>query len=406
MSSFYQRFYKYIFSLYVSFFSIVFYFLDIYFDKHFFVNNIELHENIERIISILFIAIFSYIFYLLIQYVKTSKKVYYNLFKDVNVAIMVLQKKDNKNIIVGFNNMSETLWKIKENEILNKEFEDVFPGFKKEISLAINNTYCCNTPNSILNFNYIDNQYNKWVEIYISKLLTNEIIIVYADITKRKKIKDILEQSNKEKELLLKEVHHRVKNNLSVISGLFSLQLDNTKNKRVKTILKDTQNRIKSMSLIHEKIYKSEKLDSINVEDHLKSLINVIYETLKTPKLNIDFILNIEKNVILNINQAVPITLILNELISNSIEHAFINKKKGVIVIDFYRNNGNYVLTVKDDGIGLPKSIDIKDINNIKTLGFKLITSLAQQLQDDIEIKIDKGTKIKITFPIWQNNYE
>ena len=154
-----------------------------------------------------------------------------------------------------------------------------------------------------------------------------------------------------------------------------------------------------SMALIHEKIYRSEQLDSINFEDHIKSLITRLYETLRRPGLIIDFNLNIEKNVILNINQAVPVTLILNELITNALEHAFVDKKEGKIIINFYRDNGNYIMIVEDNGIGFPKNIDL---NNTKTLGLKLVTSLARQLQDDMEVTNGKGTKFKIIFPVWE----
>lgn len=408
IKNFYNKYLdKYINFFYIILISFIFIIFDIYFDEFIVSDNFKLHEFIERIISFIFIIGFGYIFYLLIKRIEKERKVYYDLFEEVNIAILIIKKnKKNKNIIIGFNNMSEKTWGLERNDVLGKEFQNVFPGIKgnnykgnNNILKAIDKVYEKGISYYIPVVNYIDDKYNKWIENYIFKLPTNEIIIIYTDITKKKKIKEELERSNKEKDLLLKEVHHRVKNNLSIISGLFSLQTSNTNDEKLKTILRDTQNRIMSMALIHEKIYRSEQLDSINFEDHIKSLITRLYETLRRPGLIIDFNLNIEKNVILNINQAVPVTLILNELITNALEHAFVDKKEGKIIINFYRDNGNYIMIVEDNGIGFPKNIDL---NNTKTLGLKLVTSLARQLQDDMEVTNGKGTKFKIIFPVWE----
>lgn len=398
---------KYINFFYIILISFIFIVFDIYFDEFIISDNFKLHEFIERIISFIFIIGSGYIFHLLIKRIEKERKIYYDLFEEVNIAILIIKKnKKNKNIIIGFNNMSEKTWGLERNDVLGKEFENVFPGIKEnnykgdnDILKAIDKVYEKGISYYIPVVNYIDDKYNKLIENYIFKLPTNEIIIIYTDITKKKKIKEELERSNKEKDLLLKEVHHRVKNNLSIISGLFSLQTSNTNNEKLKTILRDIQNRIMSMALIHEKIYRSEQLDSINFEDHIKSLITRLYETLRRPGLIIDFNLNIEKNVILNINQAVPVTLILNELITNALKHAFVDKKEGKIIINFYRDNGNYIMIVEDNGIGFPKNIDL---NNTKTLGLKLVTSLARQLQDDMEVTNGKGTKFKIIFPVWE----
>ena len=211
------------------------------------------------------------------------------------------------------------------------------------------------------------------------------------DITERKRAEGQMKASLKEKEVLLQEVHHRVKNNMQIISSILSLQSGVIKNKRALELFKSSQNRIKSMALIHEKLYKSKDFTRIDFSNYVQSLSNDLFRVYginqDIVKLNIDI-----KDVLLNINTAIPCGLIINELVSNSLKYAFPDGRKGKIKIAMSPLNKNEMeLTVNDNGIGIPEEVDIR---GTKSLGLHLITILAEdQLQGKIKLARTKGTK-------------
>jgi two-component sensor histidine kinase len=203
-----------------------------------------------------------------------------------------------------------------------------------------------------------------------------------------------MEASLKEKEVLLQEIHHRVKNNMQIISSILKLQSSVIKNKRALEIFKSSQSRIKSMALIHEKLYKSKDFTRIDFSNYVQSLSNDLFRVYginqDVVKLNIDI-----KDVLLDINTAIPCGLIINELVSNSLKHAFPDGRKGKIKIAMFSLNTNEMaLTVSDNGVGIPEEIDIR---STKSLGLHLITILAEdQLQGKIKLDKTKGTKFHL----------
>ena len=206
------------------------------------------------------------------------------------------------------------------------------------------------------------------------------------DITERKRLEEL-----KKKELLLKEVHHRVKNNLQVISSLLNLQSRNFSDENVKAAFTDSQNRVKSMSLAHEKLYQSSDLSTIEMSDYIKNLAGYLYQVYKINK-DINLIIEADSEYF-NVDTAVPLGLILNELITNSLKHAFVNGKGGQILIKFINNNGKYVLEVSDDGTGFNQ-----DIESHRSLGLKIVHMLADQLNATVSIDASKGTRTVINF--------
>ena len=225
---------------------------------------------------------------------------------------------------------------------------------------------------------------------------------IYHDITKRKKAQEQIKKDLKVKEVMLREIHHRVKNNLQVIISLLNLQSQRINDDKVREIFDISKARIRSMALVHEKLYGSENLDSINFDEYIRSLtrhmLGIVGEIAYYVKVDIDV-----KDVVLDINKAIPCGLIINELVSNAFKHAFpdyMDKpegRKGNINISMYKDKqGKYNLIVQDNGIGLPKDFNIK---NIKSLGMILITSLTEQINGNIEVIRDKGTTFfKIAF--------
>ncbi|MBN2380739.1 PAS domain S-box protein [candidate division WOR-3 bacterium] len=220
---------------------------------------------------------------------------------------------------------------------------------------------------------------------------------MFATVLERKRTEDDMKVALREKEVLLREIHHRVKNNLQVISSLLSLQADYIKDSKMLGIFTESRNRVKTMALIHEKLYQSKELARIDFSDYVRDLTSSLFSTYK---VNPDFIaleLKIH-DVSFDIDTAVPLALIVNELVSNSLEHAFPNKRKGSIRIGINtENDKTYRLKVADDGIGMPKEINFR---TTESLGLQLVGMLVEQLRG--EMKLDKvyGTEFNITFRV------
>jgi two-component sensor histidine kinase len=203
-----------------------------------------------------------------------------------------------------------------------------------------------------------------------------------------------LKKSLQEKEVLLREIHHRVKNNMQIISSLFNLESTYTTSEKEKKIFEDSQNRVKSMAMIHEKLYQSHDLAKIDFADYIKSLASVLFASYGLSS-NIKHSINVE-DVLFDIETAIPCGLIVNELLTNSIKHAFPRDRTGKIIINLHRDEEeNFILTVSDNGVGFPEDIDFK---NTDTLGLQLVNTLVGQLDGTIELNEDEGTEFTITF--------
>jgi two-component sensor histidine kinase len=214
------------------------------------------------------------------------------------------------------------------------------------------------------------------------------------DITAQKKAQNQIKRSLQVKDMLLKEIHHRVKNNLMVISSLLNLQSRYIKDEASKSIFKDSQNRARSMALIHELLYQSSDLKRINFGSYINKLTNELFSVYVTDpnkiKLNMDI-----NDIMLDINTAIPLGLIVNELVSNSMKHAFPNNKQGKIDIKFNLDNGDYTMIISDNGVGFPQDYNIQ---NSDSLGLKIVNSLTEQIDGEITIETSNGTKFIIKF--------
>lgn len=238
------------------------------------------------------------------------------------------------------------------------------------------------------------------VIIFSSAIYNNEKVVgirgIIVDITDRKELEEQIKSSLKEKEILLKEVHHRVKNNLQVIMSLFNLQSDLIENPEVLSIFAESRNRIKSMALIHELLYIENTFNSVNFNNYVKNLVEFFKDSYFEQNANVNIVVDIE-NLNLDIDRIIPCGLIINELISNSLKHAFLPGQKGLIKISFNKNSENYfTLSVANNGKKLP---DDFDINKLNSLGMLLVKSLTNQIRADLHINSsEKSTEFKITF--------
>jgi PAS domain S-box-containing protein len=216
---------------------------------------------------------------------------------------------------------------------------------------------------------------------------------IIRDITERKQAEEQIKASLREKEVLLKEIHHRVKNNLQVISSLLSLQSQHIKDKDSLEMFQESQNRVQSMSLIHEKLYQSNDLSRIDMNEYTKDLTTSLFRSyadsaaikLKTKVADI----------FLDITTAIPCGLIINELTSNALKHGFPDRRQGEIAIAMHPANNKIELVVSDTGVGFPEGIDFR---NTTTLGMQLVITLVEQLEGTIELDRRAGSAFTICF--------
>ncbi len=216
------------------------------------------------------------------------------------------------------------------------------------------------------------------------------------DVTIRKIAEEQLQTSLKEKELLLGEIHHRVKNNMQIIISLLNLQFEDVQDKEMLKIIMASENRIRSMAMIHEKLYQSKNFSKVAFGEYIRQLTTYLFDTYNVEKDKITLVLSVD-NVDLSINKAIPCGLILNELVTNTIKYAFPEDKKGTLSIIMKQHEGNVILTVKDDGIGFDDSVNIEESDS---LGMELITGLTQQLYGTYEIRSKAGACFNIEFPL------
>ncbi len=237
------------------------------------------------------------------------------------------------------------------------------------------------------------------VDIIVLLRMVGDIL---ANALERKRVEEQLNASLKEKEVLLKEIHHRVKNNMQVISSLLNFQSSRIKSQEILEMFKESQDRIRSMSLIHERLYQSADLARIDFSHYIQNLATYLFQSYRIDPESV--VLNTDvQDVSLDINKAIPCGLIINELVSNSLKYAFpqvkgtdnMKTKKGEINIQLTADDGRVTLLVKDNGVGLPSDLDIETADSF---GLQLVTTLVSQLNGRINIKRKPGATFKITF--------
>ena len=244
------------------------------------------------------------------------------------------------------------------------------------------------------------------------------ISVIARDITKRKEAEEALANIETARK---KEIHHRIKNNLQVISSLLDLQSEKFKNREdikdseVLEAFRESQDRVISMALIHEEPYKGGGLETLNFSPYIEELAENLFLTYRLGNTDISLNMDLEENLFFDMDTAVLLGMIVNELVSNSLKHAFIGRDKGKIRIKLRREeNGEYIksieesknedcestgftLTVSDNGIGIPENLDIEDLS---TLGFQLVASLADQLDGEFKLKRNNGTEFTMRFTV------
>jgi PAS domain S-box-containing protein len=222
----------------------------------------------------------------------------------------------------------------------------------------------------------------------------NAFVANFRNVTDRIEAEDRLRRSLQEKEILLKEVHHRVKNNMQVISSLLNLQSASLKDKSAVSMFRESQNRVKSMSLVHEILYQSQDLASVDFAVYAKQLVASLQKSFGAKTGEISVIVRVGA-VSMDIDEAIPCGLIINELVSNALKYAFPKKRSGEIIVEMKKKRpASIVLSIRDTGVGMKKRSGPSS-----SLGLKLVTALTEQLKGTITIESKRGTSVTIEFP-------
>ena len=241
-----------------------------------------------------------------------------------------------------------------------------------------------------------------WLQTFVNPIYVDdkqdEVSCLVYDTTDRKLIERRIRESLKEKEVLLQEIHHRVKNNLQVISSILNLQASYVTDEKTLDILEESQNRIKSMSFIHETLYRTTDFSSINFSEYLRTLAYNLIQSYRLKKYTVRLHPNLD-DIAVHIDQAIPCGLIVNELISNALKYAFLEGTEGNLYLELHKKKNTLTLRIADDGIGLPKDFRY---DKTDSLGVQLVYTLTEQLDGTIKVnsKPRKGTEFIITFDL------
>lgn len=282
---------------------------------------------------------------------------------------------------------------MKPGQVVGKSVFELYKDYPAMLD-SMRKTFAGETSTLELNIGGI--YFRNWYTPHINQ--NGEIIGLMGlsvNITEQKLAEEEIKASLKEKETLLYEIHHRVKNNMQVISSLLKLQIDGTEDKQIRDVLEVSRNRVYAMSAVHETLHGSDKLSEIDVKTYLSKITTAIFQNYSINSGKVNLISDIEKSQI-SINQAYPLGLISNELLSNSLKYAFPNEKGGEITVKLKKLDHEIELTVMDDGIGMPNDFDYQ---NASSLGLKLVRLLVEnQLGGSIDTESKIGTKFVIKF--------
>jgi two-component system, sensor histidine kinase PdtaS len=339
------------------------------------------------------------------QNLKDSELAYRTIFENTGTATVIIDEYD----VVSLSNTEfEKLSGYKKEDIENKKSWIDFV-YKEDLKLMLDENQLRIVENRSEPRGYEFRLVNKNGEIRnvyaLAVLIPNSkgSLISLLDVTNQKNAENEIKRSLKEKETLLKEIHHRVKNNLTVISSLLNLQSRYIKDKDDLKMFMESQSRAKSMAIIHQKLYSSSDLKHIDFEDYIKTLATDIFDVYVQDPSEVKMFFDVD-DIKLDINTSIPLGLILNELLTNTLKYAFPQDEEGVskisngtVTVKLHKNEGGYKLTVEDNGVGLPADFDI---NNTSSLGLQLINTLTQQIDGHVSYssKSNGGTSFIVDF--------
>jgi PAS domain S-box-containing protein len=327
-----------------------------------------------------------------------SEEKYRTLFEeDPDYTILI----GTDGILLDVNNATINMAGLSRHELIGKNFSElkIIPPEDIELHLDKINRLLQDELVKPYESRLIDKEGNiRWTLIHFIAVKEKEnisyILGIATDITVQKLAENELRSSLKEKNILLQEIHHRVKNNMQIISSLLNLQIKYVDEEEAVNVLIESQNRVQSMAMIHEKLYESENLTNINFIEYIQSLVSNLFHSYNVKNSRIKTILEIDK-VNLNMETAIPCGLIISETVSNCLKYAFPNDMSGEIFISLKSIDIGYELIIRDNGIGLPEKLEF---SKLESLGLLLVNNLTEQIDGELKINKQNPTEFKITF--------
>ena len=336
----------------------------------------------------------------------SSHAMFEGLFEHAPDAIVVV---DGRGRITHANGKAGVMFGYDLEEILGKPVEILMPSRFRSSHVGHRGNYHANPRTREMNeglelYGVRKNGTEFPVDIMLGPVNAKEgnlVLSIIRDITERKRsaaeqklIQEQISSSLKEKEVLLKEIHHRVKNNLQIVSTLLNMQSRYIEDPKMLGMFKESRDRVRSMALIHEKLYQSRDLAKIDFSEYVRNMATHLFRSygVSTDKVTLQTEI---KDVYLDIDTAIPCALIINELLTNSLKYAFPHDRTGKLIIEFERSPMKSFLLVRDDGIGFPEDLDPQ---KVKSLGFQLVCTLSEQLQGRVEARNAGGAEVKIIF--------
>lgn len=328
--------------------------------------------------------------------IEESEKLYKSIFENTGAGTFIM---DDKGTITMANSEMEVISGYSREEVENKlNWMDFIPS--EELTMMIGYQKQRKKDPTSIPSRYESRLINRMGDIR-NMMVTVDLIpnsdncvVSIVDITDLRVAENNLKKSLEEKEVLIREVHHRVKNNMQIISSLLNLQSQFVDEPFTQNILKESQGRVKAMAMIHEKLYQSHDLSRIQFRNYLEKLVSDIMYSYRTDKDLIGLFIQVEDREI-GMETAIPLGLIINELVTNSIKYAFPHGEKGNITVKLKTEGDKNILILADDGVGLPEHIKP---DNTNTLGLQMVDSLVKQLDGEIDLDCNHGTKYTITF--------
>jgi PAS domain S-box-containing protein len=326
---------------------------------------------------------------------RESEEKYRSLFEsDPDYTLLF----DSNGNVVDVNTATINITGLSREELVGKHFMDLDNIIEDDLDMRLHEISRLKEGHNIKPFETrLIDKYGKarWINVQVNIIEKKNkvmfILVIASDITDNKQFEKELKDSLREKEILLQEIHYRVKNNMQIISSLLNIQTRYVDDEETVNVLKESQNRVKSN---HEKLYRSKNFNKINFSDYIESLVWDLFYSYSIKKATIKPVLDID-DVKLNIETSVPCGLIITELVSNSLKYAFPDHRKGELKISLKIKGDQYELTISDNGVGIPKNIDFR---NTDSLGLQQINSLTNQIDGEIELNSSYGTEFKITF--------
>lgn len=331
-----------------------------------------------------------------------SEPTFHDLLESAPDAMIII---DSNGEIVHTNSQTERLFGYSKGELIGNKLEILLPYRYRGIHVGHRGHYfsapAVRPMGAALDLFAMHKEGTEFpVEISLSplKAIDGETYVISAirDISERKQIEERVCNSLREKEVLLKEVHHRVKNNLQIISSILNLQSHTIVDEKTRELLDDTRARVRSIALVHERLYESKDLVSIDFGEYVEGLMTDLFQAFGAHSQNVAVNINIEP-VTLDIDKIVNCGLIVNELVSNSLKYAFGQGSGGKIDISLQKDRGNLSLKIRDNGSGLPPGFKV---SSSKTLGLTLVHGLTKELGGSVEMKSEQGAEFTIIFPV------